>query len=66
VQAVKPSLKNVHLYESGEFLGSARIGSVKHTRLARGGAGPMRAGEILKSTDLKRLKLDRTTVIYVT
>jgi hypothetical protein len=61
-----PSVKNIFLYDSGEFVGSARVGSVKHKRLARGAIGPMRAGDILNATDLKRLKLDPSTVIYVT
>jgi hypothetical protein len=66
VETARPTVKNVFLYDSGEFLGSARVGSVKYKRLAGGAVGPMRAGEILNSTDLKRLKLDPLTVIYVT
>ena len=65
-KTVRSPVKSIFMYDSGEFLGSARVGSVKHKRLARGGAGPMRAGEILNPGDLKRLNLDHSTVIYVT
>ena len=54
------------MYDSGEFLGSARVGDVKHKRLAWGTVGPMQAGQILKPTELERLKLEPSTVIYVT
>jgi hypothetical protein len=63
--SVRPPTKSVFLYDSGEFVGSARVGNVKHKRLASGGVGPLRAGEILNRTDLKRLKLDPSTIIYV-
>jgi len=66
MQPVRPSVKNIYLYEDGKFLGSARVGTTKHRRLASEGIGPMQAGEILNRTDLKRLKLDPSTVIYVT
>ena len=66
MQTAQPSVKNIFVYDSGEFVGSARVGSVKHKRLAQGAIGPMRAGDILKPADLKRLKLDPSTVIYVT
>ena len=66
VQTVRLPVKSIFMYDNGAFLGSARVGSVKHKRLARGAAGPMRAGEILNPDDLKRLNLDPATVIYVT
>ncbi len=53
------------MYASGEFLGSSRVGGVKHKRLAKGAAGAMRAGEILNPGDLKRLNLDASTMICV-
>jgi hypothetical protein len=63
---LRPPMKNIFRYESGEFLGSARVPRVKHKRLAWGTTGPMRAGEILKPSDLKRLKVEPSTVIYAT
>jgi hypothetical protein len=66
VQTVRCSVKNVFLYDSSEFLGSARIGALKHRRLASSAVGAMRAGDVLNAKDLKRLKLEPTTAIYVT
>ncbi len=65
MQTLPPSVKNIFLYDTGEFVGSARVGSVKFKRLACGSAGPVRAGEILNATDLKRLTLDGSVIIYV-
>ena len=59
-------VRNIFLYDTGEFLGSARVGIEKHKRLAWGAAGAMHAGEILKLSDLKRLELEPSTAIYVT
>ena len=42
MQTAQPSVKNIFVYDSGEFVGSARVGSVKHKRLAQGAIGPMR------------------------
>jgi hypothetical protein len=63
---VQSPVRNIYLYDTGAFLGSARVSIVKHKRLARGliAPMPMRAGEILKPSDLQRLKLDPSTVIY--
>ncbi len=66
MQTAQRSVKSIFLYENGEFLGSARVGSIKHKRLAWGAVGPMRAGDILNPRDLKRLDLAPSTVIYVT
>ena len=66
MQSMRPPVKNIFKYDTAEFLGSARVGRVKHKRLASGQRGPMLAGEILDSGDLERLKLDPATVIYVT
>jgi hypothetical protein len=64
VCTLKLPVSNIYLYDTGEFLGSARIGIVKRKRLDRGAIAPMRAGEILKTSDLQRLNLDPSTVIY--
>ena len=48
MQTVRFSIKNIFSYDSGEFLGSARVAADKHKRLAWGGVGPMRAGEIAR------------------
>jgi hypothetical protein len=66
VQTVRPPIRNVFLYDTGEFLGSARIGTKKHKKLAWGTVAPMRAGEILKPSDLRRLNLEPSAAIYVT
>ena len=66
MQTVRSPIKNIFLYDSGEFLGSARVGAVKLKRLAWCKLGPVRAGEILSPSDMKRLDLEPSTVIYVT
>ena len=63
---LKSPVRNIYLYDNGAFLGSARVSIVKHKRLAQGAIAPMRAGEILKPSDLQRLELDPSTVIYAT
>jgi hypothetical protein len=64
MRVARPTVKSIYIYESGEFVGSARVSEVKRKRFALGGIGPVRAGEILKPKDLKRLKVHPTTLIY--
>jgi hypothetical protein len=66
VCALQPPVRNIFLYETREFLGSARVSIAKCKRLASGATGAMRAGEILKPTDLERLELDPATAISIT
>jgi hypothetical protein len=65
VQTLRPPIRNVFLYDTGEFLGSARIGTRRHNNLDRGTAAAMRAGEILKPSDLRRLNLEKSTSVYI-
>jgi hypothetical protein len=64
VRATRPSVKSIFVYETGEFLGSARVSERRRKRHSVGGVGPVRAGEVLKPNDLKRLKVEPSTVIY--